>query len=354
MADDNAADAHSRGETVESTRDQARNMAKILTEGMSEGEPAREGQLDKDTGIPNMMGKVNRAEQDVESLEQALSDTPPVEAAPVDAGEVAAVEEVVEAIEEAGVEITTELLDELADRGIELGIDPASVDEALRPAYQKLIEGAMNVADRYTQVDTEAAQLRMERDELSQKFENEPEKILLAMSVAKPEAFQQAVEIYNKMQQNPEYAEMVARELASEARVAEADRRDKLADYRARMDAGNRLKAECNRQAARLGVDPTLAAKQVALAITANDGNPIPVTDIRGILEPLAGAGRKSVRQAVRTPEQQKAVQNAPQTPSSEGVAPEQGVESAPSRGRQSKFRGIIGNALRKGTASEQ
>ncbi|MHC4181684.1 MAG: hypothetical protein ACYSWU_29700, partial [Planctomycetota bacterium] len=89
----------------------------------------------------------------------------------------------------------------------------------------------------------------------------------------------------------------------------------------------------------------------------ANNKQPIPVANVEVLLTQLAGTGRKPVaRRQIVTPEQAAAAKAAPSQPVEGAPAPAASEEEMGRRprGRQSKIRSIIGNAIRSSIRDER
>ncbi len=255
-------------------------------------------------------------------------------------------------------EIDLSLVEALAEVGFELGIEPESVPVDLREAYNSILQSAVASAQRELDAVTEVESLRQERDALSRSFTEAPDKVLLTMAVTQPETFQKVMEVYNKMQEEPDYKAIVLRELDSEAKLQEVERRGNLLQYKEDMAEARLLTLDTQRTAARLGVDSTLAMEQVGAAIKANSGRPISRDLVEGIVARLV-TGSSKVRKSlapktIQTPTQAVAAAAAPGALPA-GV-PVPATDTPPGgdsytglkKGRQSKIRGIVAAAASK------
>jgi hypothetical protein len=254
------------------------------------------------------------------------------------------------------VTIDDDLLDNLAEQGIELGIDPATVPAELQPAFRELVNAAVQIADEITESSLEAEDLRLQREELSRQFTEEPDKILLTFAATNAEMFGQVVEHFQRMESDPDYKQRILEKLDAEARLAEASRREKLVNKREEQRIGKQLTHLTRTSARRFGVDTKLAEQYVGMAITAKGGQPLSRPEIDEVVRNLARrtASRQPVRRAL-TAEQAAAARTAPTAPVGDSP-PAPPPESAGSRkGRpRSKIRELVANAAARVTQRDQ
>ena len=219
--------------------------------------------------------------------------------AAADAAAAAAVtggEETAEAPEDIG-----EVEKILQEVGIDLGITASDVPEELHPAYARLVQSAADFAQSVLQQQLSASEALQQVDEFSKQLEGSPDRLLLSLAVSKPEAFAKAVEVYQQMQTDERMKDLVVRELQSEARLREAERREKLVLEGDKRTKARQVIAATHRAARSMGVNFDLAEKVVALAVQANGGD-LDVAEVEGIVSELKPAGPKIKKPLVATP----------------------------------------------------
>lgn len=272
----------------EATKGAARRMAAIITEGM-QGETGTE------------------TEESPVVVEEA---TPAGEVAPPEAKEMTegVVEEVVPPPD------ISEIDKMLQDAGIDLGMGAGEVPAELLPVYEKLVQSAVDIAQSAVQERIEAAGVIKQVEEFRTRLKEKPEHLLLSMAVNNPEAFTKAMEVFNEMQQDARVKELVVKELESEARLREAERKEALfTEYDQRMKA-QRVITATKIATRKYGIPYGLAEKVVASIVVGNGGNLDP-REVDGIVSELASdlKGKIPAKKPLRvaTPQKQEQVSQA-------------------------------------------
>jgi len=287
---------------------------------------------------------------DVVALEGAPAATPAAAALPTDDGgddDLMSPEDVAEA----------ELL--LSEAGIETGTTYAEVPEALRPVYARFIQTAVDVAQVTLQQRLDAAELSEQVKEFAQRLQESPDKLLLSIALKNPEAFQQAANVYAEMQTDERVRGLVIRELQAEARLREADRKEKVNTQAGQQVKVQRVIAATRRAATAYGLPFAAAESIVAKEIKANRGE-IDIATVEAVVkehaEIMGRVGRKGVRLA--TPATIAAAATVPNTPAGQVGPSGTLVTPGPSKGLQfaspqARLKSIIRNAVsrsREGT----
>jgi len=268
---------------VAGTQEAARRMAKVIAEGMK----------DEKTETTKLEGEATKA-------------TEATEAAGAEAAEAT---ETAEVEEEEQVDLTeTEKI--LAEAGIDLGMAAGEVPAELLPVYSRLVQSGVDLVQNAMAQQLEASQAVKQVEEFAERLEKSPDKLLLMLAVTKPEVFAKAVEVFNEMQQNERVKDMAIKELQSEARLQEANRKETLlVEYERRTKARQVIAA--TRQASRIhGVPFELAERVVALAVQANGGD-LDVGEVSTIVSELKAAPRKAVKTKVASAEKVTATKGA-------------------------------------------
>lgn len=331
------------------TKTRAARMASIIAEGMGV-KPAVEGQpAPTTTGVapaPVQEAVVEGEQPVVQPAAGAAAAAPAAEAEPI--------EEVVDIGEVERV---------LAQAGIDLGINSTEIPAELLPVYDRLVRSAVDVAEAAMSERMQATESVRQVEEFSRQLEEQPDRLLLALALNRPEAFQKAIEVFGEMQQDARVKEMVVKELQSEARLREAERKERLMDeYSKRTKAGQVIAA--TKRAARVqNVPYSLAEKVVALAVQANGGD-LDVGEVDGIVGDLAGelTGRKpAAKLRIATPGKAAAVRTAPTNEVGAGTATPTATPAKPgiSKGLteatpHQRIKGIVSAALAKLRTEQQ
>jgi len=202
----------------------------------------------------------------------------------------------------------------LNEAGIDLGIAGADVPKELLPQYQKLVAAAVDLAQDALTKQLEASQVMQSYQEFSERLKNAPDKVLLALAFSQPEVWKKVSEIMTEVEQDPRAKASWERELSAEARLMEAQRRERAMSERYQREKANQVIAATRRAARAHGVSFDTAEKVVALAVKANGGD-LELTDVEGLVSELKGIPRQQAKtqQKVVTPQKQAAVRQAPQ-----------------------------------------
>lgn len=317
---------------AQSTAATARRIAHMLAEGVQGEQPAAQNQ-----NVPQDQGATVGVKQDAPVVDPAL---PPVVAPVVD---VAAAEDAPEPVN------VTEIDQTLSDAGIDLGMSSADFPPEYAVRYEQIATVALEAQAEVQRATAAAEDANARLQDFSKQLQEAPDRVLLALALQNGEVFQQVSEVVTRMQTDPQFKEIVIRDLQSEARLREADRRDRISANGNRMQRAQRVIAATKKSARAHGVEFALAEQVVALAVQAGNGN-LEVNAVDGIVSKLR-VGKPVVRPVrVATPQKQAAVAAAPtqaagaptappvaQNPTSKGLSP-----TTP----YGKLRGIISRAL--------
>lgn len=232
----------------------------------------------------------------------------PLETAPVG-------EEAVEEVAPVAPDIA-ELERIITEAAFDLGIHPADVPAEMLPVYEKLVQAAVEVRQAADQERLQAAEAIEQVQEFAKQLQEHPDRLLLTLAVNNAEAFKQAVEVYNEMQENPRVRDLVLRELSAEARLREAERREKVFENDTQVTKAQRVVNATKIAVRKHNVPYEVAEKVVAAAITMKQGDFGP-GDVESVVTELAanlkgqGAGRKTAAR-VATPAKVAAAAKAP------------------------------------------
>lgn len=280
----------------------------------------------------------------------------------VKATEAPAEEEGVQYIEE---EVPlAEISQALSDAGIVLDIDPNELPDEALGVYESLTSAILQAAGKSLEREREANDRMLELNDFSERLQNSPDKIMLALAMEKPEVFAKVAGVVERMADDPALKESVIRELESEVRLQEANRIKRVADVETRTLQGRRVAQETLRQAKRYGVSPEVANEYISSQVRAN-GNWLEVNQVEPLIQKLSGGQKKKivirkVRPKKVTPEQAKAVAEANTAPVGGAPAPGATREASPGlhqdnvpKNRGGIFRGLVKQAARRTRTTE-
>lgn len=255
-------------------------------------------------------------------------------------------EEVVEGVEEEegaeeveGEDSYSEVLAKLSELGVDLGVDPSSLPPEVLPAFNQLASTAVEAARKVIEEQIELNRQLEEVKQFREKLEKNPDRLLLTLAVTHPDVFKKVAEYVNEMEQDPRIKESVIREINAEARLMEAERRERAMLEAQVLTKARQITAETRKQAARYGVSPKIAEQVVASVIT-NVGD-IDLEDVEEIVKEIAPVKKPIKKQKVVSKPQPKTAPAA--------MAPHAKVEGAlggspPPKG--ASLRDIIGGAI--------
>jgi len=214
-------------------------------------------------------------------------------------------------------------LDEVAmalqNAGIDLGISRADLPESLHQAYDNLTNQALIAAAEYENRVTQLQTSQAEMQQFAQSLQDDPAKVLLTLAVTNPDAFTNAVNQFEEMQQDERYKNMVLRELKAEATLKAAQRAQMVQQQNQQMTRVQVLTKATHSAAQRYGVDAGVAEEVVAMAIRAAGGN----IDAATIPQIVSRLRPTAPTQIVATPAKMAAVATAPTTSvNGQGTAP--------------------------------
>lgn len=225
-------------------------------------------------------------------------------------------------------EFTDDVYNELLGYGLDFGMPPSEVPSEMRPIYERMANSAISAITEHRMEQLAATQKTMQLEEFMKKVEENPGQLLQLMAVNKPEAFEAAVELFHRIQENPREKELLERELEVAAQQ-EAFNRRQVAAQRAEAELkAKRVQALVTRTARQYNVNEGVASQIVAMEIRNTRGRePTPQRVVQLISQLKPQTSTKSV-----SPEKLKAVQSAPTAPlNRQGAEPEPGTPPRPS-----------------------
>lgn len=304
---------------------------------LAEFEEGKPGEVEGTEPRPNVEGQTEQttkeARQDrrevVSESAERHTEEPETEAERQEAIEEAAPEE--------GQQLTDEDFAELQELGVELPMRPSEVPAEMQDAYADLVQEVISAETRAAEVQAEATEQIMRVRDFAQRMQENPDQLLLSMAIEDPETFSEVSQEFQRMQQDPDYAEQKRRELAAEQKMREAERKERSLTQQERTRKAKRLRSQVRRKAKRLGVDPDRAEVEVANAAKRKAyEQDLPAPDISSeeagqVVENLAELAGKPARKQTRERTQQT---KSPETAETEQTAPTQQTEG---RSRESQ-----------------
>lgn len=230
----------------------------------------------------------------------------------------------------------------------EVGLDvamPEEVPEELVPAYSALAKRVADMAKELIEQQVEARQAIENFNQFREQLEKSPDRVLLTLAVSHPEVFRQVGEVLNRMESDPTFKEAVIRELQSEVRLREADRKLRALTEQQLLAKARRVTAATRMYCERYGVSPRIAEEVIASVIE-RQGD-IDLADVEEIVKELAPKPRqvtKVVSKKTAVPKAQTSAAAAASTATGKEVPqPSSGLKPA-----GGPIRSIIDNAMRK------
>ena len=203
------------------------------------------------------------------------------------------------------------------------------------------------------QREVEANDAIRQVNDFRERLEADPQKILLTMALNKPEQFNAAMQVFTRMQQEPEFKELVVKELQAEAKFRAADQKEKSLGQQMRTIKG-RQAAAITRQAARRYSVPVETAESVVAAHVKGGGGDLELSAIEGIVKALAP---KNLVARPRVASIIKAKVVAPTQPVAAAAPPPAATTASPGlndgsnrKGGGGGFRSLVREALARAT----
>lgn len=294
----------------------SKEAASLAVKGITERNPGVIGEKTHEPGQEETQAQTRRDQQPEPSQEPEEFTEPGTEPSPeedVQVGEVEeqeALDETLEDVDEAS-DVDDEIYYDLLDIGIDLGMKPSEVPEDLRPAYDEVVDTVIAQQNDVMQQRLEAQQAIMQVNEFAEKIQEKPEQLLLTMAMRNPDAFDEAVDTFQRMQQDEEYAALVRRELEAEAKMAAAQRSETAQTQAQLQRRAQSVKQRTQRISERLGVPSERAERFVADRIRANGGD-ITMQEVDEIVKGLAPSQkRRRSKPKTKSAEQKKKEQTA-------------------------------------------
>lgn len=237
----------------------------------------------------------------------------------------------------------------LSELGVDLGVDRAGLPPEMLPAYSRLVQSAVDMSQRELSERLAASEAQRQVTELGERLEKEPEKLLLAVAISKPDVFEKVIQIFQAMQQDPQHRDLVLRELETDARSRELARREASYTERDIVTQARQVTTATKIACRKANVPFEMGEKVVALAIKANGGRLEP-SEVDGIIGDLKGfiiqpAAPKPVAAVAKV----ATVGAAPAAPVAGSAAPAVVTEPVlPRVGGGSVFRNLIRDANAK------
>ena len=343
------------------TKTMAQNIAAAVAKsaGVEPGSAEVAPVIDPNTPLEDLPG----VEFDLMGNQYPTPDAPGVEVPGEPAADPnATVEDVIEeVIEEMTPEDLTALEQSLQAAGISLGTKITDLPAEAQSPYLDALEQVSVVVQDVVEREASTREQQMAMDEFAQKLEKSPDKVLLAIALSNPEIFTQVVEVMEAANSDPKVKDLIVRELSTDAKLAEVDRRDRAYSEREHLAKARTVVAATKRAAQAHNVPFPLAEKVVAMAVQANGGDLEP-TDVDAIVVDLKGAGVAPTARRIRrvvTPAAQAAAAAvtqpapAPATPAgSPDLSP--GLEEGAREKSGGMFRGLVRSAARKVVSAQR
>lgn len=296
------------------TRSTAKTIAHMIATKLTDGSPVNVEEPVVPTRAPEY------TTDPVETKPEATAEEVAGQAAPVTE---AATEEDSAAAQAPDIEELTRIVEEAA---LDLGISPSDVPADLLPVFEKIVQASVLTKQRAAAKESEANEAVEQVQEFARQLKEQPDRLLLTMALTQPDVFAKVVETFTEMQNDPRIKDLVGRELAAEARLREADRKERLIGQESVKTRTDKVINATNIAARKLNVPYELAESFVAAAITNAQGDFGP-GDVEAVVSKLAKqiqakATFRKPAARVATPAKVAAAATAPTTSAAGASAP--------------------------------
>lgn len=301
------------------TKTTAKTIAHMIATKMTDGSPA-----------PVEEGEAPIAPRKPEYTTDpvALEPDPRAEGAAVQPGAVGT-ETAVEGEDDSAVAVApdieelTRLIEEAA---LDLGVSPSDIPTDLLPIFERVVQGSVTVKQQAVAREAEANEQIQQVQEFARQLKEQPDRLLLSMALTQPDVFAKVVETFQEMQNDPRIKDLVGRELAAEARLREAERKERMIGQESVRTRTERVISAVNVASRRHGVPYELAEQFVAAAITNAQGEFGPA-DVESVITKLATqikakATLRKIAPRVATPAKIAATATAPTSSAAGAAAP--------------------------------
>lgn len=221
--------------------------------------------------------------------------------------------------------ITPEDFAQLQDLGINIPVSPEDVPAEFQGTYARLVQAMvdMDASAQERVLDAQNAILKMQDFAERLQTAEGQRRLLLGLAMNAPEVFNQTADTIQRMNDDPEYADMIRRSLEAEVKLETATRKERALSQTELARKGQQIETRVERKAAALGVDVQTAKELVAARILQNESRTgtrdITLKEVDEVVDYLAR--RTAVRKPVKTPEQRAREERAPQKPAERAAA---------------------------------
>ena len=257
-------------------------------------------------------------------------------------------------------EQVTALEQALTAAGVQVAVPIADIPEELRPQYVDALEQALNIVQDAQEREMAAREQSLAVEELSEKLQKSPDKVLLALAMTHPKIFEQVAQLVQEAAEDPRMRDLILRELQVEARQQDSIRRERTLQERDIAAKARVVIAATKRASQKYNVPWKTAEKVVSLAVQANGGDldPSAVDVLVKELEvPGATRHRKVVLAETKAAQAQRAqpVVKPQTTPSTTPKQASPGLDVANQKRERGggMFRKLVGDATRRLASSQ-
>lgn len=222
------------------------------------------------------------------------------------------------------------LHESLQQQGVSLDLDLEDLDPELYEPATRLMDAAYQKNQDYLSKASELDEARLGYEGLMQRLEKQPEQILLAIALDKPDVFSKAAQLYSEMQESEDVKNQVVREVETAARQANVDRREQQMNEQQVRVLASQIEGEISRQCRLKGLDEaqmtSFVEKEIKLArAEGRVFNPTAVSELADSLRPKAPTPKppKHVK-----PKRHKKTKETPNASVSGSSAPGKGGEA--------------------------
>ena len=226
---------------------------------------------------------------------------------------------------------------QLQAQGVDLPIRPDEVAPEFADAYAQMAQAFVNINDsaQAKVQDAQEALLTVEDLRASLSTSEGQKRILMGLAMQNPDLFNETVQQFARMTEDPQYADTIRRSLEADVKLEAATRKERAFAIATQERKGRQVESRTNNLAKRLSVDAETARGLVTRRILENESNygkrDISFEEVDLIVQGLASRTASKVPPAVVTPQTVAQAAQTPSTPvaqASQTPAP-QAVEAA-------------------------
>jgi hypothetical protein len=220
----------------------------------------------------------------------------------------------------------SEAYNQLRQMGVDVPVSPDQVDPQFADAYERMARAMLDTTSQSIERMQAAQETQLQMKDFSERLGTPEgrERLLLALAMNAPDDFTKSMQVVERMQADPEYAEAIRMRLESEARMEAAQRMEQAYNQTRYATKGQQVESRTVRLAEAMGVNVELAKEAITGRILQNEAvngvRDISLDEVDSVIQRLAA--QTGAQPAVRQPQvhQQHAAQPPQQPVANQGT----------------------------------